>query len=156
MDEEYPIQSIGYDVKVIHHLIQREMIKSAVEMGVDRVTVMHGWIIGYLARNRERDVYQRDIEAKFGISRSTVTNILQCMEKNGYIKRESVPSDARLKKLTLTEKGEATDVILQKAIAQNEERFNSLLSEDERDEFLKLTHKLRAGLEMISKGECND
>ena len=156
MDEEYPIQSIGYDVKVIHHLIQREMIKSAVEMGVDRVTVMHGWIIGYLARNRERDVYQRDIEAKFGISRSTVTNILQCMEKNGYIKREAVPSDARLKKLTLTEKGEATDVILQKAIAQNEERFNSLLSEDERDEFLKLTHKLRAGLEMISKGECND
>ena len=83
MDEEYPIQSIGYDIKVIHHLIQREMIKSAVEMGVDRVTVMHGWIIGYLARNRERDVYQRDIEAKFGISRSTVTNILQCMEKNG-------------------------------------------------------------------------
>lgn len=156
MENTYPIQSIGYDIKVIHHMIQRAMFKSAIELGVDKVTVMHGWIIGYLARNRERDVYQRDIEAQFGISRSTVTNILKCMEKNGYIRRESVPADARLKKLTLTPKGEETDTILQKAIAQNEERFNSLLSDEERDEFLRLTQKLRAGLETISKGECYD
>ena len=39
------------------------------------------------------------------ITRSTVTNILQLMERKGYIERRSVPQDARLKQLVLTEEG---------------------------------------------------
>ena len=85
MENTYPIQSIGYDVKVIHHMIQRAMFKSAIELGVDKVTVMHGWIIGYLARNRERDVYQRDIEAQFG--EKVAKSISKA--RNGNIKVES-------------------------------------------------------------------
>ena len=68
------------------------------ERGVDELTAMHGWILGYLCRNEHKDIFQKDIEAEFKICRSTVTNILKLMEKKGYIKRESVPYDARLKK----------------------------------------------------------
>ena len=32
-------------------------------------------------------VFQRDIEREFSITRSTVTNILQLMERKGYIQR---------------------------------------------------------------------
>ena len=66
---------------------------------------MQGWIIGYLYQNRDKEVFQRDIQEQFSIRRSTVTGILQLMEKNGLITRSSVERDARLKKLELTPPG---------------------------------------------------
>ena len=75
------------------------------ENDVEQATPMHGWIIGYLYRHRDTPVFQRDIEREFSITRSTVTNILQLMERKGYIERRSVPQDARLKQLVLTEEG---------------------------------------------------
>ena len=39
--------------------------------------------------------------------KSTVTGILQLMEKNGFIYRESVEKDARLKRIVPTKKAEA-------------------------------------------------
>lgn len=149
MDSEIKIDSIGHDIKAISHLMQRQMFKLAMDYGIDKVTIMHGWIMGYLSNNGDKDIYQRDIESNFAISRSTVTSILKTMEKNGYIKRESVDCDARLKKLTLTQKGRETDAVIKKAIEQNEERLNSLLTDDERREFTRLARKLRKGLENI-------
>ena len=156
MNEDLLIDSIGHDIKAIDHLMQRQMFKSAMDLGLDKVTIMHGWIMGFLSCNSDRDIFQRDIESNFAISRSTVTSILKTMEKNGYIKRESVDSDARLKKLTLTQQGKDTDAIIQKAIEQNEERLNSLLTDSERKDFIRLAHKLRSGLENIQKGEQYD
>ncbi|MDR3254237.1 MAG: MarR family transcriptional regulator [Synergistaceae bacterium] len=53
---------------------------------------------------KDKDVFQRDIEAEFDIRRSSATSILNGLEKHGYIRRESVTHDARLKKLALTDK----------------------------------------------------
>ena len=78
-------ESIGHEIKAIDHLMQRKMIMTASRSGLDKVTIMHGWIIGYLILNLDRDIYQKDIESEFAISRSTVTNILKLMEKKGYI-----------------------------------------------------------------------
>ena len=63
-------------------------------------------ILGFVEYNdnQGKDVYQKDIEAEFKIRRSSVSSVLDTMEKNGYIMRQSVASDARLKKLVLTEK----------------------------------------------------
>ena len=78
-------------------MMSRNLMAAARERGVDELTAMHGWILGYLCRNEDKDIFQKDIEAEFKICRSTVTNILKLMEKKGYIRRESVPYDARLK-----------------------------------------------------------
>ena len=63
-------------------------------------------ILGFVEQNDKlgNDVYQKDIEAEFKIRRSSVSSVLDTMEKNGFIFRVSVASDARLKKLVLTEK----------------------------------------------------
>ena len=69
------------------------------------------------------------------------------MEKKGYITRASVESDARLKKITLTDKGKQTGIILQKAVEENEKSFDRLLDNDEKETFFRLVKKLRYGLE---------
>ena len=140
-------ESIGHEIKAIDHLMQRKMIMTASKSGLDKVTIMHGWIIGYLILNNDRDIYQKDIESEFAISRSTVTNILKLMEKKGYITRASVTSDARLKKIALTDKGIQTAVMLKKAVDENAKNFDRLLENDEKETFLRLVKKLRCGLE---------
>ena len=50
------------------------------------------------------DIYQKDVEKEFQIRRSTATGTLQILEKNGFIRREPVKQDARLKKLVPTDK----------------------------------------------------
>lgn len=140
-------ESIGHEIKAIDHLMQRKMFMIASKSGLDKVTVMHGWIIGYLIMNKDRDIYQKDIESEFAISRSTVTNILKLMEKKGYITRASVASDARLKKIVLTDKGIQTAVMLKKAVEENAKNFDRLLENDEKETFLRLVKKLRCGLE---------
>ena len=98
-------QVIPAQLRRVDNLIFRKIGLIARTNGVEAVTPMHGWIMEYLYRHSETPVFQRDIEREFSITRSTVTNILQLMERKGYITRRSVEQDARLKQLVLTEKG---------------------------------------------------
>lgn len=107
---------------------------------------MHGWIMEYLYRNSETPVFQRDIEREFSITRSTVTNILQLMERKGYIARQSVEQDARLKQLVLTEKGRQFHENTMLALHQTDEYVAGLLTEEENTELLRLLNKLYLGL----------
>ena len=95
-------QVIPAQLRRVNNLIFRKIGQIARTNGVEAVTPMHGWIMEYLYRNSDTPVFQRDIEREFSITRSTVTNILQLMERKGYIARQSVAQDARLKQLVLT------------------------------------------------------
>lgn len=141
------IDSIGHEIKAINHILQRKMLSSASNAGVDKVTLMHGWIIGYLYEHRDTDVFQKDLEAEFAISRSTVTNILQLMERKGYIERMSIKTDARLKKIILTPKGLEINNIIRNTIIEYENSFDDILDDEERKTFLHLIRKLRLGLQ---------
>ena len=140
-------ESIGHEIKAIDHLMQRKMIMIASKSGLDKVTVMHGWIIGYLIMNKDRDIYQKDIESEFAISRSTVTNILKLMEKKGYLRRESVPNDARLKKLVLTPKGIDIHQKTLHDFATVEAELTRGITPEELETFYTIIEKLRKNVE---------
>lgn len=96
---------VGMEVRTLNNMLFRTRMAYEASRGVDEVTVMHGWIIGFIYENSSREIFQKDVEAEFSIAKSTVTGLLKLMEKKGYILRESVERDARLKKLVLTQKG---------------------------------------------------
>lgn len=145
--------SIGHEIKVLNQVLQRKLIYSAKDKGVDKLTLMHGWIIAYLYDHSDEDVYQKDIENAFSIARSTVTSILKLMEKKNYITRESVESDARLKKLVLTETGIELHYKIENMITKNETLLDSLLTKEEKKQFLFLINKILSGLENAIKTE---
>ena len=99
MEEKY----IGMEISKTNNLLIRSCLKNDFR-DVNAATGKNAWIIGYIAEHSDRDVFQRDIEEDFSIRRSTVSNMISLMEQKGYIKRESVDYDARLKKLVLTPK----------------------------------------------------
>ena len=140
-------QVIPAQIRRVDNLIFRKINQFARENGVEQATPMHGWIMEYLYRNSDTPVFQRDIEREFSITRSTVTNILQLMERKGYIERRSVPQDARLKQLVLTEEGIRFHENTIRSFHQTDDYVAGLLTEEENTELLRLLNKLRDALQ---------
>lgn len=111
-----------------------------------KTTRLHGWIIGYLYENRGREVYQRDIEKQLGVSRPTVSAILQLMEKNGLITREKGHSDARLKRLRLTETAIEVHRRHESEIEKFERSIRKGITESELSAFFGVMEKLKENL----------
>lgn len=96
----YPVAQLACIVNQLHRLALI-MPEAKFPSGM---TVSQLSTLGYLSIMRDgEDVYQRDIETFFKLRRSTVSSLLNTLERKGLLRREPVPHDARLKKLVLTE-----------------------------------------------------
>ena len=71
---------------------------------------------------------------------------LQIMEKKGYILRVSVPTDARLKKILLTEKGEKLYYKVRDHIHETETFLVKGMTEEEVEQLLFLLGKIKNNL----------
>ena len=111
------------------------------------VTIMHGWIIGYLSHNSDHDIFQRDIEIRFSLRRSTVTGILQRMEKNELIRREAVSYDKRLKKIILTKKSIELHEQFSKTYDHLEVKLTEGIEQEELDAFFSIIEKMKYNVE---------
>ena len=85
--------------------------------------------------------------AEFHLRRSTASGILQRMEKNGLVRRESVPQDARLKKLVLTPKAVALHADIHARIDEMEARLTRDVSREEVEQFCATLEKFQRNLE---------
>jgi DNA-binding MarR family transcriptional regulator len=141
---------IGFKVRILANLIKRDVEKSKSELGIDLPKGINGWAISYFFNNSDKDIFQKDFENEFSIRRSTASNILKTMEQNGFITRESVLSDARLKKIVLTEKAINIHKSVLKSINEREEGLRQNLSDQEIETFLKITDKLIKNMEDIN------
>ena len=125
--DDWMKRHIGYEVRTLDHMIGR--LVNAYQSRVDEkvgINRMQGWIIGYLYRHSDEDIFQKDLEAEFQIAKSTASGILRIMEKKELITRESIPRDARLKRLVLTDKG----MEFQREIIENFDRIQRILSNE--------------------------
>lgn len=140
-------KSIGFEVRTLGNMLFRQLLSYMSRRDVDEVTLMHGWIMGYLYNNPDKDIFQKDIEARFSISRSTVTGILKLMEKKGYVIRESVPQDARLKRLVLTEKGKMLHLQTEEDIEHLEQFVREDIDPKDLEVFFKVVGQMKDKIE---------
>lgn len=139
-------EDIGFQIRTLSHLVKRTVDQVAFAEQDDHPTGVQGWILGYLYENQGREIFQRDIQEHFSIRRSTVSGILQLMERNGLITRSSVERDARLKKLELTPRGVELHERVERSIRQVEDRLSQCLTPEEKATFLTICEKIRAHL----------
>ena len=139
-------QRIGVEVRSLANMLQRNMEHHVRQSGLDEMTVMHSWVIVFLYRNEGRDIFQKDLETEFGIRRSTVTNVLQIMEKKGYIRRESVEHDSRLKRLVLLDKGKNFYQVMDRMLNEMSEQTLAGIDDAELDIFYGVIDKLKENI----------
>lgn len=148
MEERY----IGPSVRRLDNLIKREAEKSVVKQHIDKLTGLHGWVIRYISE-QEGSVYQRDLEKRFSCRRSTMSNVLSLMEKNGLIVRNRSDSDARLKALVLTEKARAVYESAHADMLRLEKTLSRGIKEEELNMFFSVIDRIKANIETEEKND---
>ena len=132
-------------IVILAHKVKKRLNETTSGFGV---TGVQGRILGYILEHcRKGPVFQKDVEDAFGLSRSTATGILQLMEKNELLTRESVPWDARLKSLVPTEKGAQIDAAVKKGIQEMEAELIEGISPGQRQVFLEVAAKISENLD---------
>lgn len=141
---------LSLEIKAIVNRMSRKLKGAA--YGIDEKTSSSAQkhTIAYLYEHQaDGDLFQRDIEEFLSIQRPTATRMLNHMEKEGLIKRESVEYDGRLKKLSLTLKAVNLYNDIFDEINHVEEEMMRGLTEEEKAEFLRIARKIRGNLDRI-------
>lgn len=120
---------IGKEISIVSNKIRRKIDNELTKYGI---TGVQAKIMGFVYfKSQTREIFQKDIENDLKIRSSSVTSVLQLMEKNGYIKRESVSTDGRLKKIVLTPKGNKLNAKVENVIDKIENQVSESLTEEE-------------------------
>ncbi len=105
-------------------------------------------ILEYILKHENEDIYQKDLENIFHLSRATVSSVLQTMEKYCLIDRVIDNTDTRTKKIILNKK---TKEIFENH-RKNFENLENKIVKDIKQEDLETFHKvLQKMKENISK-----
>lgn len=135
----------GMWINVLSHKLKKRLNANMQSLGL---TGMQCRVMHYiLVKCADGPVFQRDVENIFGLSRSTATGILQLMEKNGLILRESMDSDARLKSLIPTEKAACLDAQIGECLHQTEQCLTRGLSNEQLALFMETAARMSANLD---------
>jgi DNA-binding MarR family transcriptional regulator len=139
---------LGFRIRSLWQQIKRLMNRHLTENDGYGLTGMQYAIVSYIAKeSAERDVFQKDLEQKFDIRKSTVTGILNTMERDGLLLRETVPYDARLRKMILTDKALQAKKNSEQVIDTVENQLSKGLTEEEIATFLTILEKISKNAE---------
>ena len=145
--------SVDKEICCVANLIRKEfdnLVFGSV-YSEERITRMNIWIIDYIYDKKGEDVFQKDIERKMSITRSTASKIIDLMVQKKLVERSAVGYDARLKKLTLTPKALKLRDEMEKNSKKVYEKVMAGFSEEE--EQLLLSYILRIKGNMDSGAE---
>lgn len=92
-------------------------------------------------------ITQRDFAERLHVSRPTVTNMLQRMEKSGVITRHVDESDQRLTRIYLTDEGRQLLADLREVYGEFMAKAMGPMPDDDRRELVRLLDSLAANLE---------
>lgn len=140
---------IGMRLRSLNNLIMRLVESSASREGNDSPTGVNGWIIRYIAEHPEKDIFQKDLENRFSITRSTASKVLTLMERKGLIVRQSVPQDKRLRKIALTPKALEIHEKRKKGAVRFDEALTSGFSDEELNELNNYLQRMKENVNKL-------
>ena len=142
-------KKVGIQIRTVNNGIKRFIVNRTTTKLIDKLTGTNTWLLAYISEQngKGRDVFQKDIEENFGITRSCVSKVISLMEQKGFIVRESVAHDARLKKLVLTpEAAKYAEKMMEDSVAV-EERIMEGFSDDEKEKLLEFLGRIMKNIE---------
>lgn len=142
-------RNVGIELRMLNNAVRRYIDRNSHRPSADHLTCSNAWIIGHLAEAEEagREVFQRDLEEEFGITRSTASKVLILMEKKGIIRRESVSHDARLKKIIMTDRSHAIAAEMRSDREKLDEQLVKGFSDEEISALMGFFDRMKKNLE---------
>lgn len=139
---------LGLDISKINHIISRKMDASVISAIDDNLTISQAYVIDFICNEgKDKDVFQKDLESVFDLKRSSISLMLNNMEKSSLIERVPVKEDGRLKKIVLTEKSIKIYEKISNAIDLIENKLSENITEEELKVFQNVLNKIRNSIE---------
>lgn len=145
--------TIFEDVRYINNLLTRRSVEKNFLTPTETLTRANTLIIKYLVNNSGKDIFQKDVENKFGITKSTASTVLKHMEEKGFIKRKSINKDARYKKLIPTKKAEEIHAQTENVLLADQHLLLYNFTSEELTSFKNLLTKLKSNIKEINEKE---
>lgn len=142
---------IGKQLAMINNAVRRSVEKD-IQCELMKLSMSNGWILMYLHDHKDEEVFQKNIEEAFNITRSTASKVISLMETKGLLERHPVPGDARLKRLVITDLGEE----MRRGIIDGRKKMEETLTEGFSEDELSLLNSYLERLKknVGEKGEC--
>lgn len=137
---------VGYEIKTLENLITRKILAIAKEEGYPALTTVQIRIMRYLFLNKDKEIYQKDIEKNFVVRRSTASGIIDTMVKNGMIVREDSTLDLRVRRIILTDKYLNQMELLENLIDKFQADLTDGISDVELNTFFSVIDKMKENL----------
>lgn len=139
--------------KLINKISNRLRRRSLAVQEAIGISGAQGRILNFiLVDGSRRSIYQKDIEAEFGLRPSTATETLKSLEKAGLIERIPEEKDGRWKAIVFTPKAESIRNALKQEIDETEELLLRGITEEEKQQFLKTAEKMLKNLDDVRSG----
>lgn len=101
------------------------------------LTGAEGRVLNYLlAQNSVR--FQKDIEDEFDLRASTASEMLKSMEHKGFIMRQQLTEDARMKKIVITPMALGFQKQVQEDLAEMDAKILKGISEKDKENFFRI------------------
>ena len=110
-----------------------------------------GKVIHYLFENKDRTVYQKDIERDFGMRPSTATELIKSLEEMKLISRIPDRKDGRYKEIVLMKEAQELREKVSEDMHELETRMVKGLDEDELILWVKITSRMLENLKEEEK-----
>lgn len=145
-------RALGLELRTLSNLTRRYFEQYSHKKCIEEITGTNSWIIAYIGGEADagKDVYQRDLEAHFGITRSTASKVVNLMVQKGLIEYQSVPQDARLKKLVLTERALEIKRLMDEDHARFEETLRRGFDENELEMLFSCLERMKRNLKELN------
>ena len=135
----------GAQINLLSRMLKRRLNVTLQGLGI---TAIQSRVMFYIMDHcQDGPVFQRDVEQAFSLSRPTATGILQQLEEKALLRRESVPSDARLKNLVPTPRAAELDAEVRACLRQSETLLTRGLSDGQVQLFKETLAAMAANLE---------
>ena len=142
-----PNEEIGHALFSLNAITRRFVENYTHKREHERLTGASQWVLRFIAESTDTPVYLRDIEKRFGISRSTASKMVDLLVKKGFLERRTNAMDMRLRQLVLTER--AKDLL--ETIRSDQEIVDNALttgfSEEEKNTALTLLNRMRENIQ---------
>ncbi len=94
-----------------------------------------------------KPVYQKDIEYEFNIRPSSATQLIQGLEKNGYVTRVVDSKDSRLKTILPTQKAMDQKQVVMNSLENLEEQLTQHISQEDLETFCSVAEAMLKNME---------
>lgn len=95
-------RKIGKEIREVQQLLYRKY-ELKKEQQSEKLTQVQVHVLMYIHRH-DGQVFQKDIEQHLKVRRSTASQILNVLERESYVERMRLESDARMKEIVVTDK----------------------------------------------------